>query len=103
MVSHVMRRFSSGVTPSERSTSSRRDLTTITATGTRRLWRTMNCEVGPVLDLGAAAARAAKESERHGAGIDRIKRRSEIGDELVGASEADLGVADAEGRHALEQ
>ncbi len=41
-----MRRFSSGVVSSERSTSSRRDLTTITAAGTRCLWRRMNFTSG---------------------------------------------------------
>ncbi len=46
MVSHAMRRFSSGVVSRDFATSSSRDLTTTTATGTRRLWRTMNCTSG---------------------------------------------------------
>ena len=75
MVSRVMSRFSSGVVSSERSTSSRRDLTTMTAAGMRRLWRTMNLHVGPVFNFGAAAARAAEESQLHGRRCRRSRAR----------------------------
>ncbi len=46
MVSSAIRRFSSGVVSSDSETSSRRDLTTITATGMRCLWLTMNWTSG---------------------------------------------------------
>ena len=52
--------------------------------------------VGPVLNLGAAAACPAKQSKLHGSGIHRVKRGCQIADELVRAGKADLCVADAE-------
>ncbi len=60
-------------------------------------------DIGPVFDLGAAAARAAEERQLHCAGVDGVERGGQIGDKLVGAGEADLRVAHAECRHALKQ
>ena len=37
------------------------------------------------------------------AGVDGVERAGEVGDELVGAGEADLRVAHAEGGHALQK
>ncbi len=59
--------------------------------------------IGPILDLGTAAARAPEESQPHGAGVDGFERAGEVGDELVGAGESNLRVTHAEGGHPLQK
>ena len=60
-------------------------------------------EIGPIFRIAALTARTPEERKRHRAGIDGFECACQIGDELVGAGKADLGVAHAKGRHVLEQ
>ncbi len=59
--------------------------------------------VGPLLNLGAAAAGSAEEGKFHGARIGGSESRGQLGDKMVRASKADLRVVNAEGGHALQQ
>ena len=59
--------------------------------------------VGPLLDLGAAAAGAAKKGQLHGACVGRCKAGGQVGDKLVGAGETDLRKVHAERAHALQK
>src|ERR1700756_2069041 len=91
-----MRRFSSGVVSRERSTSSRRDLTTMTAAGTRCLWERMKRPSAP-------GAPEEGQLHRAHAAIVVFKCRAKLRDEMIGAGESDLRVMHTECAHALEQ
>ena len=60
-------------------------------------------DIRPILDFRTAAARTPEECEAHGAGVDGFESRGQIGDELVSSGKADLRVAHAESRHALQE
>ena len=103
MVSHVMSRFSSGVVSSERSTSSRRDLTTMTAAGMRRWWRRMNCTSGQSSTLVPRPRERPKRASFIWPVSTEVERAGEIADELVGSGKTDLGIVHAELGHALQE
>ena len=60
-------------------------------------------DVGPVLHFRAGRAGPAEKRQFHRSGVDAVERGREIGHELVGTGEPDLGVVHAEADHALQQ
>src|ERR1700734_4192435 len=60
-------------------------------------------QIRPILNLRPAAARAAKKRELHAVGIDRSARSGQVRDKLIGAGKADLRIAHAKARHALQE
>ncbi len=60
-------------------------------------------DVGPVFDAGAAAARAAKQSQFHRTCWNRAESLGEVGDKLIGSGKADLGIVNAKAGHALQK
>ena len=103
MVSHVMRRFSSGRDAQRALDVEQPRLDHDHRNGNAPLVAQDELHIGPIFNLGAAAARAPEEGQLHRACIDIGEGAGEVADKLVRAGESDLGVVHAEGRHALQQ
>ena len=71
--------------------------------GNARLVADHELRVGPVLDLRAATARPAEESQLHRSGVYRMKSGGQVCDELIGAGKTDLGIVDAKDGHVLQE